>query len=40
VWQLAQRALHGREPLEETLDSILAETEDSEDDRSWEEMQE
>jgi len=37
VWQLVQRAQLGEEIPDETLDLILEETADSEDDRRWEE---
>jgi hypothetical protein len=36
VWQIAQRAQLGEEIPDETLDLILEETADSEDDRRWE----
>jgi hypothetical protein len=35
VWQIAQRALVGHEPPEVALEQIVAESEDSEDDRAW-----
>ena len=37
VWQIVQRAQLGEEIPDETLDLILEETADSEDDRRWEE---
>ena len=35
AWQIAVRALHAEQPLEDALQAIVQETEDSEDDRSW-----
>jgi hypothetical protein len=37
VWQLVRRAQLGEEIPDDTLDAILEETADSEDDRRWEE---
>ena len=35
AWQIAVRALHAEQPLEDALQAIIGEMEDSEDDRSW-----
>jgi hypothetical protein len=37
VWHIAQRAVEGHEPHDLALTEVVAETEDSDDDRLWEE---
>jgi hypothetical protein len=37
AWQVAARSLHGEQPHEDALEEICRVTEDSEDDRGWDE---